>query len=195
MLSERKEEERKFRQHLILDGAHKIFKEQGIDKATMDEIGNASRFGTATLYYYFSSKEEVFAAILKKGWKTLWENIEDSIHSKEEAEVKFLDTLYQIAGTAIKHPNLYRFLFTAPKTYPNIADKNGEWKQYKSRLYSTLQELLRDGIKGGAFPNVKPELLMKGIGGIFHGILFMGNESKAISKKDFKKLINELLHI
>ena len=56
MLSERKEEERKFRQNLILDGALKIFKEQGIDKATMDEIGNASGFGTATLYYYFSSK-------------------------------------------------------------------------------------------------------------------------------------------
>lgn len=194
MLSQRKEEERKYRQNLILDGALQIFKENGIDKATMDEIAHASGFGTATLYYYFSSKEEVFAAILEKGWKTLWEGIEDSIHSDEEAEVKFLDTLYQIAEIAIKHPNLYRFLFTAPKSYPKIAESQIGWKRYQSRLYGTLQGLLSDGIKAGAFPKVKPELLMKGIGGIFHGILFMGNESKPTSKADFKKLINELLH-
>ena len=83
-----------------------IFKDKGIDKATMEEIAHAAGFGTATLYYYFPSKEEVFAAILIKGWKTLWEEIEDTIHSDKEAEIKFLDTLYQIAGTAIKNPNL-----------------------------------------------------------------------------------------
>ena len=194
MLSQRKEEERKYRQNLILDGALQIFKDKGIDKATMEEIAHAAGFGTATLYYYFPSKEEVFAAILIKGWKTLWEEIEDTIHSDEEAEIKFLDTLYQIAGTAIKNPNLYRFLFTAPKAYPTINENHSEWKRYQSRIYGSLQGLLSDGIKAGAFPKVKPELLMKGIGGIFHGILFMGKDSKTMSKTDFKKLINELLH-
>jgi len=194
MLSQRKEEERKYRKNLILDGALQIFKDKGIDKATMEEIAHAAGFGTATLYYYFQSKEDVFAAILVKGWTTLWEDIEDAIHSNEEAEIKFLDTLYQIAGTVIKNPNLYRFLFTAPKAYPTINENNTGWKRYQSRIYGSLQGLLSDGIKAGVFPKVKPELLMKGIGGIFHGILFMGKNSKTMSKTDFKKLINELLH-
>mgnify|MGYP003999297773 CR=1 FL=1 len=36
MLSQRKEEERKYRQNLILNGALQIFKDKGLEKATMD---------------------------------------------------------------------------------------------------------------------------------------------------------------
>ena len=68
-LSERKLKERKVRQELILGGALEVFKEKGIEGSTMDEIALASGFGKATLYYYFKSKEEVFAAILSNGWK------------------------------------------------------------------------------------------------------------------------------
>ena len=194
MLSHRKEEERKYRQNLILDGALKIFKEKGLEKATMEEIASSSGFGTATLYYYFHSKDDVFAEILVRGWKTLWEGIEDIINSDINPEDKFLDTIYEIAGIVLKELNLYRFLFQAPQTYPSISEQQPEWKTYQSRLYSTLQGLLNDGIKVGAFPKLKPELLMKGIGGIFHGILLMGDGKKSMSKSDFKKLINELLN-
>ena len=55
VISERKLEERKMRQNRILEGALSVFKEKGLDGATMDEIANTSGFGKATLYYYFKS--------------------------------------------------------------------------------------------------------------------------------------------
>ena len=58
MLSERKIEERNIRKNRILDGALRVFNEVGIEKTTMDEIAIESGFGKATLYYYFSSKDE-----------------------------------------------------------------------------------------------------------------------------------------
>ncbi|MBC8197273.1 MAG: TetR/AcrR family transcriptional regulator [Candidatus Marinimicrobia bacterium] len=193
MLSQRKEEERKYRQNLILNGALQIFKDKGLEKATMEEIAHSAGFGTATLYYYFPSKDDVFLAILVKGWKTLLEGIEDIINLDIPSEEKFLDTIYEIAGIVLKELNLYRFLFQAPQVYPSISEQNSEWKDYQNRLYATLQGLLKDGIKEGAFPKVKPELLMKGIGGIFHTILFMGDGKKSMSKAEFKILISELL--
>ena len=51
--SQRQLEERQMRKERILSGALQVFKKNGIDGATMDEIANASGFGKATLYYYF----------------------------------------------------------------------------------------------------------------------------------------------
>ena len=64
MLSERQKEERNTRKKSILNGALKVFKSYGIEKTTMDEIAAESGFGKATLYYYFSSKDEVFIRLI-----------------------------------------------------------------------------------------------------------------------------------
>ena len=47
-ISERQLEERKMRKDRILDGALEVFKEKGLEGATMDEIANSSGFGKAT---------------------------------------------------------------------------------------------------------------------------------------------------
>ena len=59
MISNRQAKERELRKEQILSSALSVFKKQGIEKATMDEIAKEADFGKATLYYYFSSKEEI----------------------------------------------------------------------------------------------------------------------------------------
>ena len=61
MLSGRQLEERKLRQERILSSALEVFKANGLDGATMDSIAEKAGFGKATLYYYFTSKDEVFS--------------------------------------------------------------------------------------------------------------------------------------
>ena len=78
-ISDRQFEERRMRHNRILDGALNVFKEKGLEGATMDEIANSSGFGKATLYYYFKSKEDVLSAILVDGWQNIWESLEQSL--------------------------------------------------------------------------------------------------------------------
>ena len=59
-------EERNLRKQRIIDGALKVFNDVGIEKTTMDEIAIESGFGKATLYYYFTSKDEVFVEIMEQ---------------------------------------------------------------------------------------------------------------------------------
>ena len=73
MISDRQEKEREIRKDQILESALKVFKINGIEGTTMDEIAKHADFGKATLYYYFSSKEEIFVELLDSGWKTIWE--------------------------------------------------------------------------------------------------------------------------
>ena len=189
-ISQRQLEERKMRQERILTGALEVFKSKGFDGATMDEIAQKSDFGKATLYYYFHSKEEVFAAILEDGWQKLWASLELVIAGNDSPRQTFINVLLKIAENARNRPGLYEFLFNAPKV---ITFEEQPWKRYQERMYGTIQGLLEDGVKAGEFPNINPQLLFKAMGGLFMGLVLMGDRKKQVSEKDIEELLNQLI--
>ena len=194
MVSPRQLEERELRRKRILEGALEVFHKQGLEGATMDEIAHEAGFGKATLYYYFASKEEVFCAIMENGWKPLWEEIEEIIHVEDaSAHDVFLDALSMVVKIILKDKNLYRFLFTAPKAITNMPENLQTWRTYQNRLYGSLRGLLEEGMAKSEFPQTDAELLFRAIGGLFHGVLFLGSEDKEISRDDIQDLLNQFL--
>ena len=189
-ISQRQLEERQMRQERILTGALEVFKSKGLDGATMDEIAAQSGFGKATLYYYFHSKDEVFAAILEDGWEKLWISLEPVISGEEGPRKTFINVLLKIAKNARNRPGLYEFLFNAPKA---IHFEEQPWKKYQGRMYGTIQGLLEDGVKAREFPNINPELLFKAMGGLFMGLVLMGDQKEPVSEKDVEDLLNQLI--
>ena len=189
-VSERKIEERKMRQERILNGALEVFKSKGLDNATMEEIAAESGFGKATLYYYFGSKEEVFSAILENGWKMLWSSLEPVISSNRSPRKTFIQMLLKIAENIRNRPGLFEFLFNAPKI---LSFEDEPWKKYQNNMYSALQSLLEEGIKAGEFPDINPKLLFKAMGGLFMGLVLMGEKKESISEQDIEKLLSQLI--
>ena len=49
----------------ILEGANRVFLDQGFDAASMGAIAQAASVSKGTLYVYFKSKEELFGAIIE----------------------------------------------------------------------------------------------------------------------------------
>jgi len=194
MISDRQEKEREIRKEQILKAALKVFKLQGIEKSTMDEIAKQADFGKASLYYYFSSKEEIFVELLDRGWKMIWESIEPVIHNRDHPKDTFINALNIIGGLVRNDSVLFEFLFTAPKTLSeNPNEKNMEWKKYQSKMYSVLQSLLEEGIEKKEFPKMRPDILMRAIGGLFHGLFFLGNEKKSMSRETMEEFITTFI--
>ena len=189
-VSKRQLEERKMRQERILDGALEVFKSEGLDGATMDEIASRSGFGKATLYYYFDSKEEVFTAILENGWQNLWSSLETVIAGQYGPRQTFINVLLKIAENVRKRPGLFEFLFNAPKV---IHFEEQPWRPFQNRMYGSLKGLLEDGVNAGEFPTIDPQLLFKALGGLFMGLVLMGDRKKIVSQKDVEKLLNQLI--
>ena len=189
-VSKRQLEERKMRQKRILLGALEVFITKGLEGATMDEISNAAGFGKATLYYYFKSKEDVLSAILVDGWKNIWESLEPVISDENSPRKTFINVLIKIAENAQNRPGLFEFLFDVPKI---IKLDQQPWKEYQHRLYAVIQGLLEDGIKLGEFPKVDPQLMFKALGGLFMGLVFMGDKKEPVTDKDVENLLNELI--
>ena len=160
----------------------------------MDEIAKQADFGKASLYYYFSSKEEIFVELLDRGWKMIWESIEPVIHNRDHPKDTFINALNIIGGLVRNDSVLFEFLFTAPKTLSeNPNEKNIEWKKYQSKMYSVLQSLLEEGIEKKEFPRMRPDILMRAIGGLFHGLFFLGNEKKSMSRETMEEFITTFI--
>ena len=189
-VSRRQIEERKMRQERILAGALEVFKAKGLESATMEEIAEESGFGKATLYYYFHSKEEVFSAILVNGWNMLWSNLKPVLSYSTSPRQTFVQILLKTAETIHNRPGLFGFLFNAPK---KIIFEVTPWKKYQNRIYATLQTLLEDGVKIGEFPNIDPKLLFKAMGGLFMGLVLMGDRDEPVSEKDIEELLSQLI--
>jgi len=50
----------------ILDTAQELFMDQGFDQTSISQILEATQIARGTLYYYFSSKEEIMDAIIER---------------------------------------------------------------------------------------------------------------------------------
>jgi len=189
MLNKKQKEQRSLRKKSILEGALKVFKIHGIEKTTMDEIAIESGFGKATLYYYFTSKDEVFIAIMEDGWKKLWEGIENKIVEELGPRKKFMGIIKTMANIVKNNKILYGFLFTAPN---HIQDESKQiWKTYQERLYAILKSIIEGGIKKKEFIDLDPGMLMKAIGGLFHGLLIENKDN--LDDRDFELMLRNFL--
>tara|TARA_X000001036_G_scaffold198954_1_gene187189 strand:+ start:336 stop:917 length:582 start_codon:yes stop_codon:yes gene_type:complete len=189
MVSDRKIKERSQRKVAILEGALRVFNDVGIEKTTMDEIAQESGFGKATLYYYFSSKDDVFIHIMEHGWKRLWESIESRVVENIGPRKKFIGIIRIMSKVVTGDKVLYGFLFTAPN-YINDPSKQ-PWKVYQERLYAILQSIIEKGIEKKEFVDLNPQLLMKAIGGLFHQLLISNNEE--LKDNEFEDMLKNFL--
>ena len=190
MISNRQAKEREQRKEQILSSALSVFKKHGIEKATMDEIAKEADFGKATLYYYFSSKEEIFAEQLVRGSRMIWESIEPIVHQTNQPKNTFIDSLNTIGALVRKDQVLFEFLFTAPKALPDAAgESNQDWKKYQKKMYGVLQSLLEEAIEKKEFPEIRSDMLMRAIGGLFHGLFFLGDNKKIMSRETMEEFI------
>jgi len=191
--TDRKAAEREARQKLILAGALTVFKEKGIEGAKIGEIAREAGFGKATLYYYFTSKEEIFNALLLHGWRSLWRELEEVAVSSDSPRKTFISMLKKIAETVNIDRPLYEFLFQAPRSFTSEENDKAEWKAYQNRLYKVLTELIEAGIAEGQFPAMEPRLVLKAMGGMFHGLVFWGADRGAITENEIEEMLGTLL--
>ena len=68
----------------IIDAARKVFSQYGFAKTTMDEIAQAAHKGKSSIYYYFTSKEEIFEAVVKTEANILKEEILAKIEATDD---------------------------------------------------------------------------------------------------------------
>jgi AcrR family transcriptional regulator len=142
----------------ILKAAENIFAKKGFHEATISDIAKKAKVSDATIYEYFSSKEELLFSIPA-----------ETIHQYQE---KNLEILEYIQGAANKLRFLiYRHLklYASNPDYANVVMLilKGNRNFLKTEAYKIVQrsarnttQVLEEGIQNGEFEaNINPHLV------------------------------------
>jgi AcrR family transcriptional regulator len=127
---ERKEREKEKRRTDILDAAERIFFRQGVEKATMDDVAQEVELSKATLYLYFSSKEEIYFAIYRRGQDKLFNMIENAtktIRNTREQLSVYLSTIIKFQK---KYPDYFEAFFYFLTRGVNLSEDSVYLKQH-----------------------------------------------------------------
>ena len=185
---------REQKRQTILDMARKIFSRFGLNKTTMDEIAKATRMGKATLYHYFSSKEQIFAEVIKEESRILKDKLNDALENAKTPQEK----LRAYIITRIKYLNVLA------NTYSALSDDYLEHyssvkkfrQEFSENELQTLAALLRYGVDKKVFSVMKindvANVMVMALRGLEFA-LFTSEESE-VSDDDINLLTDIMLY-
>lgn len=133
----------------ILTEAERLFAHFGIKKTTMDDIAQKAGMGKSTMYYYFKSKEDIFAEVIRRD-STIFKlelnqavsrgkTPQEQISNYVLARMKHLSALHNYYST-LTDEYLEQYAF--------VEKIREEFIRYE---ISTLSTILEDGVKQGIF--------------------------------------------
>ena len=118
----------------ILDAANKVFAEKGYHEATMDDIAKRLGVSKGAIYLYFSSKEDLFEAMVKTAPQAFKEILYSSFGDEADpvqSATQFFDKMlklsasnpglsFEILSEASRNPTLKRILKQNHEEYEEV---------------------------------------------------------------------------
>ena len=133
----------------IIEVAQDIFKRYGFKKSTMDEIAVAAGKGKSTLYHYFKSKEEVFAAVIEKESNTMFKELNIIITANIDCKSKLKKYIITRMNLINELSNLYSAIKSDYLNHFNFIQKyRVKYDEYEILF---LEQILQDGINKKEF--------------------------------------------
>lgn len=95
---------------ILVDVARQLFAKNGMENTTMNDIAQASGKGRRTLYTYFSSKEEIYAAVIESELERLSDKLDEVLAMKMSPQEKIIELIYthlrSIRESVVRNGNL-----------------------------------------------------------------------------------------
>jgi AcrR family transcriptional regulator len=138
----------------ILDAAATLFATKAFHEVRLDDIAAKAQIGKGTVYLYWSSKEDVYLDIIRRGFASVLDQLDrglaantgdtwDRIHAVITALVDF----------AFQHPGVYRIMRSGVLT-----PEDPELQRVRAALSERIEGVLKQGIDSGELADPYPAL-------------------------------------
>ena len=146
----------------IAEAAARVFNQKGFRGTTISAVADELHIDRASIYYYISSKEELFDEVIREASQ---ENVARAqrIQSSDAPASEKLRTLVRdlMASYAATYPLLYIYIREDLK---HVSDKRSAWaKQMKTinRQYDdAVTSIIEEGYRDGSFRDLGPARLV-----------------------------------
>ncbi|MCF0124447.1 MAG: TetR/AcrR family transcriptional regulator [Clostridia bacterium] len=181
----------------IFEASMKLFAEKGYDATSIEEITATVGVAKGTLYYHFSSKEEIFNFLVIEGINLL----QNSVDIKIEKLPNYIDKLKAIILIQIKVVEKYEDLVTIllSQFFGNEA-RNQLCKDNILKYVTKIENIVKEGIEKGEIKKGNPQIIASEIYGLISSTLvYKANSGEKIDigklYKEFEKTVIEGMRI
>jgi len=200
-LKERRQREKEERRRQILDAARQLLFEKGLNATSINQIAKLAELGVGTIYFYFQSKEEIFAGLQEEGLGILYEDI-DAVCSKG---MDAPDTLGHIARIYLRFSrehkdyfDIINYFLASPDVIfaPNL--KN-QIDRHGNRILSLIVDTVEQGIAKRQLTPVDARKWAFMFWGTLHGLIqfkkleqtvLQGDSHESVFEYSVENLIN-----
>ncbi len=181
----------------IFETSMKLFAEKGYDATSIEEITATVGVAKGTLYYHFSSKEEIFNFLVEEGIKLL----QNSICIKTSKYKNYIDKVKAIVLIEIKIVQKYENLITILLSqFYGKETRNQKCQMHVYEYIEQIEEIVKEGINKGEIKQGDPKAIASEIYGLICSTLvykLRNQDNFDISKiyKEFERTVIEGLKI
>ncbi len=200
-LKERREREKGERRKQILDAARGLLLSKGLSATSINQIAKQAELGVGTIYFYYRSKEELFAALQQEGLELLSAKINEASKKGRNPGDKLKKTAMAYLRFSEENKDYFdimNYFLASPEEIltPDLK------KEVDERVNGTLlfvQDLIQDGLSKGAFKEVDPRSYAIMLWGALHGLIqFKKMQDTLLQDENYKKIyqyaVDHLVH-
>ena len=199
----RKERERQIRENEIIQAAENIFYSKGYTDASMDEIAKKAQFTKRTLYQYFENKEDLYFAVVLKGYQLLFKYLKSGFEKGDTGFMKIYYSCMEYYKFYIDFPDTLRlrnYVGYIKNKSEDVSEKRDEFKKFDDFIFKEVATVIEAGKQDGS---IKADLdssmtaysLVYMITGFFSQLSVTGQTFTENFKLDFEKFVPDSLNL
>jgi TetR/AcrR family fatty acid metabolism transcriptional regulator len=147
----------------VLEAAGRLFGARRFHEVRMEDIATAADVGKGTLYRYFSDKDHLYLALLKRAAGQYRQRIEAAEAAVEGARAKLTALVGAVIGFFDEQPHVFDLIQRA-EVLGGFAES---WQPTREAVQQQVLELFDEGRRRGEFTVADPEtaswLLLGGV--------------------------------
>lgn len=129
----------------IYQAAVSIFGEKGYDNSSLDEIAKSAGVAKGTIFYYFSSKEEIFSSLVEDGISILADEVAKIAKQKIGIKIKLDQTIKYHFSFFKEHSSLCLMILNQLGSFQNRWHKSAQL--IRLSYLPVLTSLIKEGKK------------------------------------------------
>ncbi|GAK50917.1 transcriptional regulator, TetR family [Candidatus Moduliflexus flocculans] len=149
----RREREKFMRETEMIAAAEKLFTQYGFEQVTMDAVAKEAEFTKRTLYQYFPSKEDLFFAVVLRGFQQMFA----SMSGASERATNGFEKLQLVARAYYQfykdHPGTFRlmaYVGYVKSKGGTRSPKREEWMKFDGNIFQAFATLIESGKTDGS---------------------------------------------
>jgi TetR/AcrR family transcriptional regulator, cholesterol catabolism regulator len=137
----------------IVTAAARVFQKRGYEATSLAQIATEAGTDRATLYYYASSKQDLFDEVIRQASEKNLAAVEAIVASGASASEKLIEALSQLMESySSDYPYLHVFMERYLQSLPaESGEARHQAQDWAARYYDAIRSILRQGQETGEF--------------------------------------------